>query len=91
MVMYITKFEKLSLCLKLKGTGQSCDLLNSTLHTAQKMKFSSKDFFSKCRQIRRKLKKFLLGNFIFCAVTLRVFIKILNFDYAEPVRKKHPL
>ena len=55
------------------------------------MKFSIKDFFSKCGQIRRKLKKSLLENFIFCAVTLRVFIKILNFDYAEPVRKKHPL
>ena len=25
-----------------------------TLHTAQKMKFSIKDFFSKCDQIRRK-------------------------------------
>ena len=42
---------------------------------AQKNKFSIKDFFSKCDQIRRKLKiwshllkKFLLKNFIFCAV-----------------------
>ena len=40
--------------------------------TAQKMKFSIKDFFSKCEQIRRKLricshllKKSLVGNFIF--------------------------
>ena len=37
-------------------------------HTVQKMKFSVKDFFSKCDQIRRKLKKSLMGNFIFCAV-----------------------
>ena len=44
-------------------------------NTAQKMKFSSKDFFSKCDQIRRKLqiwshvlKKSLTENFIFCAV-----------------------
>ena len=43
--------------------------------TAQKMKFSMKDFFSKCDQIRRNLriwwhllKKFLMVNFIFCAV-----------------------
>ena len=43
--------------------------------TASKMKFPIKDFFSKCNQIRRKpriwsqlLKKFLMGNFIFCAV-----------------------
>ena len=43
--------------------------------TAQKMKFSIKDFFSKCDQIRRKLriwshllKKSQMENFIFCAV-----------------------
>ena len=43
--------------------------------TAQKMKFSVKDFFSKCDQIRRKLriwshllKKSLLENFISYAV-----------------------
>ena len=44
-------------------------------NTAQKMKFSIKDFFSNCDQIRRKLrmwshflKKFLMENFKFCAV-----------------------
>ena len=43
--------------------------------TAQKMKFSMKDFFSKCHEIRRKLpiwshllKKSLMENFLFCAV-----------------------
>ena len=43
--------------------------------TAQKMKFSIKDFFSKCDQIRRKLwicshllKKSLMENYIFCTV-----------------------
>ena len=47
-----------------------------TKHTAQKMKFSIKDFFSKCEQIRsflricsHLLKKSLMENFIFCAVT----------------------
>ena len=46
--------------------------------TAQKMKFSIKDFFSKYDQIRRRLriwlhlrKKSLMENFIFCAVPLR--------------------
>ena len=46
--------------------------------TAQKMRFSIKDFFSKCDQIRRflwiwshVLKKSLLENFIFCAVSWR--------------------
>ena len=43
--------------------------------TDRKMKFSIKDFISKCDEIRRKqriwshlLKKFLMENFIFCAV-----------------------
>ena len=42
-------------------------------NTAQKMKFSIKYFFSKCDQIRRKLRicshllKSLMENFIFCA------------------------
>ena len=46
-------------------------------YTAQKMKFSVKDFFSKFDQIRRKLriwshllKKSLMENFIFCALLL---------------------
>ena len=40
---------------------------------AQKMKFSIKDFFSKCDQIRRflLLKKSLMENFIFCGVWIR--------------------
>ena len=48
--------------------------------TAQKMKFSVKDFLSKCDQIRRKLriwshslKKALMKNSIFCAVNIPVF------------------
>ena len=48
---------------------------SACVSTAQKMKFSIKNFFSKCDQIRRKLqiwshllKKYLQENFIFCAV-----------------------
>ena len=44
------------------------------------MKFSIRDFFSKCDKIRRKLriwshllKKSLMENFIFCAVIPLVF------------------
>ena len=44
-------------------------------HTGQKMKFFIKDFFSKCDQLRRKLrawshllKKSLMTEFIFCAM-----------------------
>ena len=51
--------------------------LMSIALTAQKMKFSIKNFFSKFDQIRRKqwiwshlLKKSLMENFIFCAVSL---------------------
>ena len=49
--------------------------LECSRYTAQKMKYSIKDFFSKCDQIRRKLqiwsqllKKSLMKNFIFCVV-----------------------
>ena len=51
----------------------NCLLLN----TAQKMKFSIKDFFSKCDKIRsflwiwsHFLKKSIMGNYIFCAVQI---------------------
>ena len=60
-------------------------------YTAHKMKFSIKDFFSKCDQIRRKLriwshllKKSLMENFIFCAVLSRFYLSVLfreNTDY----------
>ena len=57
----------------------------STIYTAQKMKFSIKDFFSKCDQIRRKLricshllKKSLMENFIFCAVLVDHYIKTIK-------------
>ena len=49
-------------------------VIHGTCHLhCTKMKFSIKDFFSKCDQIRRKphknfLKKSLMENFIFCAV-----------------------
>ena len=58
--------------------------------TAQKMKFPIEDFFSKCDQIRRKLriwshllKKSLMENFIFCAAIRStqnmVSLKLLTF------------
>ena len=53
---------------------------------AQKMKFLIKDFFSKCDQIRRKLriwshllKKSLMKNIIFCAVCIS-WLKSLNMN-----------
>ena len=51
------------------------DLTISCSCTAQKMKFFVTDIFSKCNQIHRNLrilshwlKKFVMENFIFCAV-----------------------
>ena len=59
----------------------------STAITTQKMKFSIKDFFSKCEQIHRKLriwshflKKSLMENFIFCALNLIHFKYFLWFS-----------
>ena len=60
---------------------KNCSLVKSFLViaflTAQKMKFSIKYFFNKCDQIHRKLriwsnllKKSLMENFSFCAVSL---------------------
>ena len=58
--------------------GQSKNCSETTYLNAQKMKYSSKDFFSKYDQIRRKLriwshslKKSLMENFTFCAVSAR--------------------
>ena len=62
----------------------------TTFFTAQKMKFSIKDFFSKCDQIRSLqqiwsyfLKKSLMENFIFCAVfnNLSLVINRLTCQY----------
>ena len=61
------------------------------LHTAKEMKFSIKDFFSKCDQVRRKLQiwshlleKSLMENFIFCAVpTTLSFFNFLSFFWRQ--------
>ena len=52
-----------------------------TTYTAQKMQISIKDFFSKCDQIRRKLRiwsqslmKSLMQNFIFCALLVKTLV-----------------
>ena len=52
------------------------------------MKFSIKNFFSKCDQIRRKLriwshllKKSLMENFIFCAVYLFTLLHVKKKHY----------
>ena len=53
------------------------------------MKFSVKNFFSKCGQIRRKLrirshllKKSLMENFIFCIVMLEID-RFLRLTYSQ--------
>ena len=53
------------------------------------MKFSSKDFSSKCDQIRRKLRiwphlleKSLMENFNFCAVT---FLRFFDIEWVQMI------
>ena len=57
--------------------------------TAQKMKFSIKDFFSKCDQIGRKLwiwshllNKSLMKDYIFCAVSVWI-ISCMNIRFVN--------
>ena len=65
-------------------------------YTAQKLKFSIKDFFSNCDQIRRKLriwlhllKKSLMENFIFCAV-INKNTRFLSLKYLKRTYNFHP-
>ena len=54
--------------------------------TAQKMKFSIKDFlFSKCEQYL--LKKFLMENFIFYAVSASWFQKIFIASTGKKIKQ----
>ena len=71
-------FVKEDLCEIVLTISQSADYEFSITHTAQKMKFSTNDFFSKCDQIRsflriwsHLLQKSLMENFISCAVSVR--------------------
>ena len=70
--------------------------------TALKMKFDIKDFFSKCDQIRSKLrissyllKKTVMENFIFCAVLITLnkfeFVIIYISMKSREVKSKDPL
>ena len=59
-------------------------------NSAQKMKFSIKDFFSKCDQIRRKLrilshllKKSLMENFIFWAIGVETVPLMWNYPHQK--------
>ena len=73
-------------------------ILLSVSITAQKINFSTKDFFSKCDQIRsflriwsHLLKKSLLENFIFCAVNSTLFVKKTIFNFYDLKKKKKKL
>ena len=71
--------------LKISSRKKWVNGLNDEIFTTQKMKFSTKDFFSKCDQIRKKLrvwshllKKSFMENLIFCEV-LESFKWTYNF------------
>ena len=80
-----------SICQYLRGK-------HLLFYTAQKLKFSIKDFFSKCDQIRsflqiwpHLLKKSLIENFIFCAVLDAIFSPIfvrICFFMIKPICNK---
>ena len=60
--------------------------------TAKKMKFSIKYFFSKCDQIRRRLriwshllKKFLIENFTFCAVSFHITTRLYKKNWVGEI------
>ena len=70
------KMEKLQVVSEFYHNIENLVVLSKCviLYTAEKMKFSAKDFFSNCQQIREKLQicpyllqKSLMGNLIFYA------------------------
>ena len=71
--------------------------LTSISDTAQKLKFSIKDFSGKCDQIRRKLRiwshlleKSLMENLIFCAVRLLEFWSYFNWKSSLLLQYRRP-
>ena len=76
-LQYITAVHNVCLLLRLLHSEQNSSIFNpaETALTAQKMKFSIKDFFCKYDQIRsflliwsHLLKKSLMENFVLCEV-----------------------
>ena len=90
--------SQLFLCMELSGcyynslgynsSHTRIPQLDGTLH--KKMKFSMKDFVSKCGQIRRKLriwsdlmKKSLMKNFIFCTVATMLHQRVKHLSNSQ--------
>ena len=69
------------------------------INTAQEMKFSIKDFFSKCDQIRSFLRirshllmKSLMENFLFCAVEIegpQIRANLVRIKARRPVKSTY--
>ena len=98
-IMCSTAYFKLMIYFQkflIKATVEVSDV---PLH--KKMNISIKDFFSKCDQIRRKLriwsyilKKFLMENFIFCTVFFgsneimivgKLRVNLLDYNFFENI------
>ena len=84
---FFVKSALLYACFSVNFTKLS-ELLFCGKSTAQKMKFSITDFSSKCNQIRsfmgiwsHLLKKFVMENFIFCAVVPKTYFWELSVNY----------
>ena len=73
------------LTLEWNLTEKTFSCVKGKTNTAQKMKFSIKDFSSKCDQTAvsssHLLEKFLMQNFIFCAVQLKFCRKVCWKEY----------
>ena len=76
-VPFFIKLSVSSVQFYLKRDFDTSEIFKNTfsINTAQKRKFSIKDFFSKCDQILRSLRiwshlliKYLMENFLFCVV-----------------------
>ena len=57
--------------------------MKKAMNTAQKLKFSIKDFFRKLQIWSRLLKKSLMENFIFCAVKVSLMINFREIFFSK--------
>ena len=90
-IFYRKLLKQIERCCSFSAKNMYVCFYRCVLVTAQKMKFSIKDFFSKCDQIRRKLriwsylvKKSLMKNFILSAACMCLFsfLELRSLDFS---------
>ena len=91
--MFITQFKFQDKIQSRSGDLKyTCSEGHCYFHTAQKIKFCIKDFFSKCDQIRRKLriwshllKKSLMENFNFLCSNVWMIMHLQGIENLESI------